>query len=115
MPAFHRLRSFFRRHSLLILWLIVIFGGIGAFTRSDSNASHIRQLTKENRALTLAIKRGDEAQQRALCASRVESRTNLKELLEGIVADVIPPGRPLRFELERRINETFGSPPEDCT
>jgi hypothetical protein len=122
MPQLHRLRSWFRRHSLLILWLIVILGGVGGFRRAEDNTSQIRQLTEQNRqlgeqnkALTLTIKAQDDAQQKALCDSRVEARTDLKNLLLGMVDDFIPVGRPARYELERRINEELGPPPEDCT
>ncbi len=98
---------FIRRHAVAILFVIVVVA-VGLTYHRQEN------LIAENRELTLKIDAQTDAQQRALCASRVASRTELKLLLLGMVNDFIPAGRPARIELERRIEDALGPPPEDC-
>jgi len=109
-----RLGMFVRQWRAPILFLILILAGFLGFRRLEDNSADTRRLAEQNRQLTLQIAALNGAQQRALCDSRVESRTDLKILLLGMVDDFIPAGRPARYELERRINEALGPPPEDC-
>jgi hypothetical protein len=97
-----------------ILFAIVLTGMFLGARRVEDNAAATRHLVEQNRALTLRLDAQTDAQQEALCASRVEARNDLKMLLLGMVDDFIPVGRPARFELERRINDALGSAPEDC-
>jgi len=110
-----RLGHFVRRWRSFILFLIIIVGGFGGFRRLENNTNDTRHLAEQNRLLTLQIAEQSSAQQKALCDARVASRTELKDLLLGMVNDFLPAGRPARIELERRIEDALGPPPEDCT
>jgi hypothetical protein len=110
----HRLSNFVKRWRSFILFLIIVGGGFLGFRRLEDNSADTRRLAEENRQLTLQIATINNAQQKALCDSRVQSRSDLRALLLGMVDDFIPAGRPARFELERRINDALGPPPEDC-
>ena len=109
-----RLEAFVRRWRSFILFVIIVGGGFLGFRRLEDNAADTRRLAEQNRQLTLQIASFNATQQKALCDSRVESRTDLKVLLLGMVDDFIPVGKPARFEIERRINEALGPPPENC-
>jgi hypothetical protein len=110
----HRLSVFVRRRRSIILFFIIILGGFLGFRRLEDNSSETRHLAEQTRQLTLLFAAQNDAQQAALCESRVAARSDLKILLLGMVDDFIPAGRPARYELERRINEALGPPPEDC-
>jgi hypothetical protein len=110
-----RLGHFVRRWRSFILFVVIIVGGFGGFRRLENNSADTRRLAEQNTELTLQIAAQNAAQQTALCDARVASRTELKNLLLGMVDDFIPAGRPARIELERRIEDALGPPPEDCT
>lgn len=110
----HRLSEFIRRWRSFILFLIIIGVGFLGFRRLEDNTAETRRLTERNKQLTLQVAAQNEAQLKAVCDSRLESRADLQSLLLGMVDDFIPSGRPARYELERRINEALGSTPEDC-
>jgi hypothetical protein len=110
----HRFGDFIRRHRSVILFVIIVGVGFGGFRRQEANDAATRALVVQNKELTLQIAAQNDAQLKALCDSRVAANTELQVLLLGMVDDFIPVGRPARYELERRINEALGPPPEDC-
>ena len=95
----HRFSLFVRRWRSPLLFLILIGAGYGGFRRQEDNTAATRRLAEQNRQLTLQIAAINDAQQKALCESRVTTRTDLKVLLLGMVDDFVPVGRPARIEL----------------
>jgi len=85
-----RLGAFVRQWRAPILFMILILAGFLGFRRLEDNSADTRRLAEQNRQLTLQIAAINGAQQRALCDSRVESRTELKLLLwEAILATLV--------------------------
>ena len=110
----HRLGDLIKRRRAVILFVIIVGAGFGGFRRQEANDAATRALIVQNKELTLQIAAQSDAQQKALCDARVEANVRLQVLLLGMVDDFIPVGRPARIELERRINDALGPPPEDC-
>jgi hypothetical protein len=108
------MRDFVKRRRAVILFVIIIGVGFLGFRRQEANDQATRNLIVQNKELTLQIAAQNGLQQQALCDARVAANTELRVLLIGMVDDFIPAGRPARYELERRINEALGPPPEDC-
>jgi len=106
------MRSWFRRHSLLLLWLIVIAGGIGGFRRAEAIASTARHVASQNKHLTQALEATVAERRHEICAAEIQTRTAVRTLLLGVVDDFLAPNR--KAVLELRIREALDTTPEGC-
>jgi Na+-transporting methylmalonyl-CoA/oxaloacetate decarboxylase gamma subunit len=93
-------RRFLRRWAVLILFVVVLVGLGLVYHRQENLISVNRERAVQEKVES--------------CASRTEARENLKALLLSIVQDFVPPDRPARRVIERRIDDYLGVPPDDC-